>query len=553
MEENDSYENRLQQRILILKEQLENGKIKIFEGLGVIESLKKVRYRDDGTVDLSTVDGLVRSLALAAERIHNREEIKKYISLAEIQFTYFKIIDLNFGGFFKLMKEKGLTPHQVASRLSESQKTVDELTKGLNGFVQMIKEFWGNTAEAAQIHMEDSIGKINGIFGGDLFPSHNENIASKCGIYTDTIILPCPFLRTTEVFSLANPKQQAYYLMKHGLNLLQYKELACADVSPPIVAIIPGQADLDEDEKRFYGQLGVKDAVTHAEKIFGRTFSSFKELMDFASKLDTMEKVYSAVKDRKRVLINIEWEGSLEEKISRAIEEHSDFIRTNNPGIVVATTALGRMGISNELLIKAQRLNGLPLIDAPTSWQYIVWKLEYDANKSEKEANLNDLHIVRGMQSLAENEMEWLGKIPPKALIEVRKEGAIDEIRKILGDGISELVNSDKANFHRTSDKVFDNIHAAFKKHKENIDELSSKKWKFAGSEIGSWLVVGSLAVTAAATGEPIWALSALAADQVIDAPKLKDIPKSIKDLANKSKEIKRSPAGLLFKYSQKK
>ena len=74
--EKKAYEERLQRRLQILKKQFEAGKINT-PGLQVIESLKAVRYAPDGTVDLSTVDGLVRSLALVVEHMHDREELKK--------------------------------------------------------------------------------------------------------------------------------------------------------------------------------------------------------------------------------------------------------------------------------------------------------------------------------------------------------------------------------------------------------------------------------------------------------------------------------------------
>ena len=59
--------------------------------------------------------------------------------------------------------------------------------------------------------------------------------------------------------------------------------------------------------------------------------------------------------------------------------------------------------------------------------------------------------------------------------------------------------------------------------------------------------------VTAAATGLPVWGLVTVAANQVFDIPKLKDIPASIKELAEESRKIKQSPVGMLFSYSTKK
>ncbi|MDO8947543.1 MAG: hypothetical protein Q7U88_10345 [Desulfocapsaceae bacterium] len=461
---------------------------------------------------------------------------------------------INFGHFHKIMVKRGLTPHDAGMALSRTSSSIEELTKNLSEFLEAISEFWNQVSDAAYAHVEDMHETMKGVFGGDLFPAHNNNIASKCGLYTDTLVLPDPFMRSKNLFEQWEPEQKAYYLIKHGLNLLQYKELACADLAPPIVVILPDRTALEEDERKFIHELGSRDALIHAGKIFGRKFHSSEELTEYSASLDSIDKVVSAVQDPSRILFDTEWEGSLKEKLQRATtDQHARLLHTNNPGIIVASQAVGRMSASNELLLKARGLRGIPIIDAPTSWQYLVWKLEYDAANAEREMNLHDLHVARGLQSLAENDMKWLGRVPPDALIEVRKSGAIKEIREILGKGVKQLTTASPDNFHRTSDQVFDNIHAAFEDHRIAINELTSKKWKFAGSDIGSWLVVGSLAVTAAATGLPVWGLAAIAADQLLDAPKLKDIPKSIADLAKESQRIRQSPVGMLFRYTKEK
>jgi len=102
-DEQHAYEARLQRRLQILKKQFDAGKVHIAEEFQVIGSLKRVRYAADGTVDLSTVDGLVRSMALAVETMHDREEMKDSASLAKIQTEYFDFLEKNFGHFFKVM------------------------------------------------------------------------------------------------------------------------------------------------------------------------------------------------------------------------------------------------------------------------------------------------------------------------------------------------------------------------------------------------------------------------------------------------------------------
>lgn len=548
-----AYEARLQRRLRILRDQFEAGKIRIAEGLQVVDSLKRVRYATDGTVDLSTVDGVVRSMALAVEAMHDRQEMKESASLAEIQTQYFEFLQANFGQFYKIMVDRGLTPHDAGVALSRTPTAVAELTANLKGFLEAIEEFWRTVGPIAIAHVEDMHDTLKGIYGGDLFPSASENLASKCSLYTDTIILPDPFLRSKAVFERLSDESRTYYLIKHGTNLLQYKGLACANVQPPIVTVLPDTSVLNEEERPYYFKLGQDDALVHAARLFGRTFGTFEELMAFCQGLDTIERAVANIDDPERALFDTEWEGPLSEQLERALQDevYSGLLQTNNPGVLLASQAIGRMSASNELLIKAQRLRGTPIIDAPTSWQYFVWKLEYDSKRAAQGSELRDLHTVRGLQTLAHDRMEWLGKVPPAALIEVRKVGALGEVRAILSKGVEDLAEAAPANFTRTSDRVFENISNAFAQHQKDVRALVAKKWKFAGSDIGSWVVVGSLAATAAATGSPSWGLAALAADQVLDAPKLHDIPRSIKSLIEETRKLKRSPVGLLFNYSK--
>jgi len=552
-DEQKAYEERLRHRLEILRKTFEEGNISIPNDPHIVESIMAVKYGPDGEIDLETANSTVRSLALAVTVMHDREELKKAFPLNEIQDTYFKFIERNFGHYHKIMVDRGLTPHDAGLALSRKEETINSITSTIPEFVDVIVRFWEEVGEAASIHIEDMHDSLKGIFGGDLFPSHSENIASKCGIYTDTIVLPDPFLRSKDLFKLWPKENQAYYFIKHAMNLLQYKKLACEDIEKPIVVILPDRGALEEQEREFLTNLGQKDSLEHAAKIFHRNFTSFDELMEFAYTLDSIEKVVAELKDKTRVLFDTEWDGDISEQIKEAMEGQSgQLLGTNHPGVIVATTALGRMTASNEILIKARRLHATPIIDAPTSWIYFNWKLEYDAGKAEEESGEKNLHILRGLQSLSQTEMQWLGKVPIAALIEIRKSGALDEIRSILGTGVEEIARANPTNFHRTTDQVFENIDHAFELHKEKIKELSQKKWKFAGSDVASWLVVGSLEIAAAATGLPVWGLASIAANQVLDMPKLKDIPASIKELAEENQKLKLSPVGMLFKYSQK-
>jgi hypothetical protein len=203
-----------------------------------------------------------------------------------------------------------MSPHDAGMIASKSPETIKELLVNINEFLDAIHEFWVQTGDITQMHIENMHGNVKGIFGGDLFPSHAENIASKCGIYTDTIILPDPFLRSKHIFEKFSDDKKAYYFMKHAMNILQYKDLACANVEIPIIAIIPDFSALEQEEKEFYHTLGVQDSLIHSQKLFGRKFESLEDIMDFTQHLDTIEKAIAEVKDPSRVLFDTSWKGN---------------------------------------------------------------------------------------------------------------------------------------------------------------------------------------------------------------------------------------------------
>lgn len=549
------YEERVKKRVLILRDMMKQGRILFAENIThqIEESFMKARFDENGDPDLSTIDGFIRSTALMAEHMDYRDKMKDAISLIEIQRKYFSTIEDNFSVFYNVMIENKATPHQVAHYIAYNTKDIAYLDDAIQPLLKHFSEFWELVAESGYMHLEDNTKAIRAVFGGDIFPQNNENIASKCGLYTDTILLPCPFIRAKNLFQRWGKQERVYYLLKLALNILQYKELALADLDPPIVVILPDKEMLDEFAYKQIQELGERDTLFHASKVFGREFKSIEELIDFGKSLDTVDKVLNEIKEPHRVLFDTEFKEPLKNQIAEQVSgKSSQLMGTEHPGIIVSLLGVGRMGVCNELLIKSLKVHGIPLIDAPTSWEYFKWKLEYDTERAFPNRDFGKLHLVRGLTQLDNTNLNWIGKIPPKGLIEIRKTGAIDEIRAILSNGIEDLTKSNELEFSSTSKRVFENLNEALRKHQDNIKNLRNKKWRVAGHDFGSWIVMGTVEIAAACIGTPLYGVSAFTLNQFFDAPKIKDLPKSldkIKDLDNEQKLQRQTPMGLIFKY----
>lgn len=545
---NDERDEELRWRLEVLKSKLDEGKIHIAEHLieGVQESLANVRYRRDGLIDLSTVDGRVRSMALMSAMMHDRDQKKSSAPLEDVTNLYFELIEKNLGFIAEAAKDNKLNAHEFGVAISRSPQHVGDISPQIPAFLDMISQFWEEVGDATHYHIQD-LNCTKAVYGGDLFPSYQRNIASSAGLYIDTIVLSDPFLQSREVILRSTPDMQLYYLAKHTINVLGYRSLALARLDSPIIIISPFKSSIDDDERDFIKRLAEPDALLHAGKIFGRSFENFDELMHFTDPLRTVEDAVSKVANKERLLFDSDWTGPLDQQLARIIKTHGRMLPSGgHPGQTVALQCLTRMMQATDILIKSRYLHGTPIIDAPTSWKYFNWKLEYN---SAITSDATHLHMLKGLQRVAETDMEWLGNIPSEALIDMRKQGAFDEIRHMLSSGVKEISEIKPDAFFRSSDRIVSNIQDAFSEHQNKMREIKSKGWRFAGKDLGSWVATGAIEIAAIATGTPSFGVGAFVVNQLIDAPKLKDIPAKFRDLKNAHVELKKSPMGLLFKH----
>ena len=110
------------------------------------------------------------------------------------------------------------------------------------------------------------------------------------------------------------------------------------------------------------------------------------------------------------------------------------------------------------------------------------------------------------------------------------------------------MIEANPSNFYRTGDQVFKNLDKAFKDHEDKIKELTSKKWKFASKDIGSFVVVGGIEITAALTGLPLFGVLGAIAGMTGVIPNVKDLKEKYKQLKADESEIKNTGVGILLK-----
>ena len=553
---NKDERKQLTERLNILRDKIEEGKLSFAAHLAddYRASLRRVRLDSDGIVIEETVDSRVRALANMVSDFKYRDDTKKVASIADIQGFYFNTIERNFQSFYRKMCDEGVNPHIVATILSRDAEFQKEIEPQIDSFMEAIKEFWSDVFEVIEIHTED-MQNLKAVFGGDMFPSYTANLVTSCGLYVDTIVLPCPFVRTFPLYRTFPAEAKIYYVFKHALNLLQYKDAALADISTPLLLICPDRRLIEKTPDDYMLKKVKEDSAKHATRIFGHHIASFDELLEFLRPLNTPEKVADAVADPTFLLFDTTWSESLNAQIRKAMVEvpsATEQLSGNNTGLFIAHSIFGRMYQANDLLDRSRSLHGTPLIDAPTSWQYFNWKLQYDNTFGVLRPSDNEvsLHVMHALKYAAERGLCWLGNVPIKSVIDIRRQGAAEEVRNILSRGVKELAEANPDDFMGSTAQVLKNIDTAFAQHQKQILELKKKKLKLFGIDVASCLSVGSIAVTAALTSSPTLGAIAGAAG-VAGATSIKDVIKNIKDIRAAGKKVEASPTGLFFRHTR--
>ena len=241
----------LTDRVFLLRQQLEAGKIHFAAHLveDFRRSYEAIRLRGDGLVDPTTVDGRIRAATLAIRAMKHRDEAKKAISLGDIQEAYFTLIYQQFGWIFDRMTKAKATPSQASRAMMNDQGFITQMKSGLPELAKDLKEFWENVGDPGAYHLQDG-AQLKATFAGDLFPAHWENAVSTAGLYIDTIVLPCPIMRIAPLLGIIPDNEVARLLVKHTLTAMTYREVATANLTPPIALILPNPEDFDRDTRK---------------------------------------------------------------------------------------------------------------------------------------------------------------------------------------------------------------------------------------------------------------------------------------------------------------
>jgi hypothetical protein len=162
---------------------------------------------------------------------------------------------------------------------------------------------------------------------------------------------------------------------------------------------------------------------------------------------------------------------------------------------------------------------------------------------------MNEAVISKAIASEGNTEFGMLSGVPAQALIELRRNGAMASLRQTIRTGLSEIDSASPDLLSKVANDVIANIDRSFEEHDRELRGFTSSRRKFFGLDVSRWVANGGLSIAAALAHNAGLKVLAAATRSIIGGPSISDLRKRWKDLQSRSRELRRSPAAILFRH----
>jgi hypothetical protein len=531
--------------LAVLEAELAAGTVRRYVDPMLADSLADVCYDDDGQVVSESVNPMLLTLAVGV--MHDVLERKALSTpLADVQAEYARLLEHFFKQPFAEMTKHNATPNDVAEDLSETPRAVRSINSFAPELHDALIEFWRSNGLTVLAHLR-SQSALRAVYGGNLFPHFRSDFISNLALYADTLLLPDPLIQASGMRDFLTEKDLTYFFVRHGLTAMGYKDLALADTAVPIVVFVPDEFWIAESVGKSLHSLSLDDVRLHAEKIFSRQFADVDEVRQLIRSFSNEHELAEAVKDASRFIFDIEENPMPLDQIACLMEDRKKFkgeIGLDDVRSIVSQSLEGRFVQTTHAINRAAMYGGVPVMDAPTSWQYLLWKYEYLAASREPHVDYRDMMVQHVIQSQLA-DLPALKNLSHEAVIELRRRDSLKELRELLRKGIGAVKNASTETVSEVTRQVRQNLQAAFTEYEEEVRNRAAtgsgalKAMGLSGGRLG-------IALAVVGYGEISWGIAgALAA--LTGLGTFKDVYHKLREYRTARHKVSQNPVGLFF------
>jgi hypothetical protein len=318
--------------------------------------------------------------------------------------------------------------------------------------------------------------------------------------------------------------------------------------------VAPDPFAVDVNTFDLVGKEAQANTLRHCSLVFNTEFMTMDELTEFLNKI-SLSRLDEVVVNPERFLADVLVDripsSQLKGQLELISELNPEILRKSSIAEEILRIFWGRFLSTNRDIYLAGMYSGVPIIEAPTSWEYLLWTNQYDTERASVPSGhvSDDLRFSKVLQTGLNKELLILNGLPPQALVQLRRHGAMADVRHILRQNVELLQETKPEDLKNVAKQVSDNLENAFEKHQRELKDLEDSRQKLFGWDLLRCLAVSSLGIAAACTNNAMLATSSAIATAAVGAPAIADIWKNSHNINETGKKLRRSAAGILFKH----
>ncbi|GEM_PF-3460739 len=468
---------------------------------------------------------------------------------------YFDYLRQHFQVLANEVVKYNITAGDVAQDFLSSSQRRDSFLPIADEMRQFILQFW-RTNNGPVLELIAQLKGLKARFGGDIGPQANDNIIQRAGLYFDTIIVPDPLYRITQL-SLEHDLNWHYYILKYAINQLVSADAYLANIDPPIAILVPDTHLLDT--KTQLPEL-IADGEIHTvlaiNKLYGINLDSFQEVEKYFTRFSSLKNAISAIQDTELFWFDERVNRNPEDQLASIINFHTSTYSSTNSQVSIENPQYlpymlrGRMMQVADAYRSSLKDNAVPLISAPISFHWFSFRFSSGQKLVSRELGLEDFPKLVLTNSLLSSNLDWLGKVPFKSLVQLRERGTLQDIRTMFAQTLLKYNDLSQTSIVDATNLIDKEISDALKKHQSEVQQLN-QTLKFELSITVPTLLV-SIIASLQPTMLPLLPQWVPGVANMIGTGSVAEVLRHSVDYYRKSKILSESPVGILWNAKDK-
>jgi hypothetical protein len=399
-------------------------------------------------------------------------------SIHNLFIDYFSWFERYFGNLAKEASRNSVSAAAIAEDFLENPGRRDKFQSDAMPQISLfINSFWKENSETVQ----NQVSKLSGMkarFGGDIGPQARAGVVQRAGLYFDTLVVPDPILRVSKIEEEVT-KHKGYYLLKYIISQLLLKDYFLASVEPPL-ALLVGDSELIGEKADFdqLSEIGQVDSLLAINYLYDQELDSFEQAQEYMEKFSDIWEAARESKHTEKFWFEESSPQNTDDQINALLEDAYKNLDDSKLSFSIDSphyllfTILGRMMQANDVLQRSVQDWSHPLINAPVSYHWLSFKLQLNKQALEKDfIQEGDLDLAQTNAFLS-SDLSWLANVPIDKLIQLRKNGALADMRLLLYQSISSLSNPNIDDISRVARSADHELEMTFRKHQEEVRVL---------------------------------------------------------------------------------